>query len=675
MPKNCETLNIKYYNAYDYDYNRYAYSYEVLKTRAKHSYISVFGTFDIESSTIYESDDSGKTTYCEGFMYLWQVCFNGDIILGRTWEEFIEFIAGLVMTFDITINKRLVIYVHFLEFEFQFMRMFFEWDSVFALEKRKVIKALTESGIEFRCSYKLTNMSLLKFTENMKVKHIKMNGDEFNYKLLRHDKTPLKDKEIAYGITDVLGLWEGINVMMEKDGDTIASIPSTSTGYVRRDIKKAMEQNSENRDMFKFLEMDKEQYEMCREEFRGGNTHANRFFSARDIEDVYSVDIASSYIFVIACDYCPVSPWKEIEPYTFKKYLKEKCVLFRIAFYNISLRENVAMPYIPTAKCGKILNAQYDNGRIISADFIEITLTEIDYDIIKKQYDCELEICTKAFIADRGHFSRELRETMLNVYFYEKCTLKGVSEYNYMKSKNKLNAIFGMMVMQIVRNDIIYFDDEWLELECDIEESLKKFYKSRRNFLSYQQGIYITAHARNNLQTLLDIIGMDALYVDTDSIKFIDYEKYLPSIERLNDIIKKRCENADIPAYIEYNNERYYLGIWEKDDFVPYDRFKTFGAKKYAYEKDGQLHITISGMSKKKGVIAMDNNLDNFKMYRTYEDIGRTVSYYNDSSVHDITITDMYGKESTFTTGSNIGVLDTTYTLGITDEYFELLYK
>lgn len=675
MPKICEEINVEYYSVNDYDYEKYAYSYELLKTRNKHSYISLFGTFDIETSTIYKMDEKGKITYCEGFMYIWQFCFNGDVIIGRTWDEFIEFTNNLCIAFETTVNKRFVVYVQFLEFEFQFMRKFFEWDDVFALEKRKVIKALTTNGIEFRCSYKLTNMSLAKFTENMNVKHKKLDGDEYNYKIVRHNKTEMSDKEIAYSICDVLGLWEGITVMMEKDGDDISTIPSTSTGYVRRDVKKAMDKNPENREMFKSLELNEEQYKMCRDAFRGGNTHANRFFSSRTIDNVWSVDIASSYIYVIACNYCPVTPFIEIEPYSFKKHLKEKCVLFTIAFYNISLKQDIAMPYIPTAKCLKILNAQYDNGRIIYSDFLEITITELDYDIILRQYDFDLEICTKAYIADRGSFSKELREVMLNVYFYNKCTLKGISEYNYMKSKNKLNAIFGMMVMQIIRNIIIYFDDEWFENEPDASETLKQFYKSRRNFLSYQQGLYITAHARNNLQTLLDIIGLDALYVDTDSIKFINYDRYFNAINRLNEIIKKRCENADIPAYVDYNNKRFYLGIWEDDDFVPYDYFKTFGAKKYAYEKDGELHITISGMSKEKGVEAMENDIDNFEMYRTYKDIGRTVSYYNDSDIHTLTVKDVNGVESTFETASNIGVLDTTYTLGVTDEYFEILYK
>lgn len=56
-------------------------------------------------------------------------------------------------------NKRIIIYVHNLSYEFQFMRKWFVWDKIFALEERKVVYAIM-AGIEFRCSYILTGYSL-----------------------------------------------------------------------------------------------------------------------------------------------------------------------------------------------------------------------------------------------------------------------------------------------------------------------------------------------------------------------------------------------------------------------------------------------------------------------------------------------------------------------------------
>ena len=63
----------------------------------------------------------------------------------------------------------------------------------------------------------------------------------------------------------------------------------------------------------------------------------------------------------------------------------------------------------------------------------------------------------------------------------QKTQLKGVEgkEYEYLKSKNRLNATFGMMVTALVHLDINYDSQEmeWHEAHGDIEGSLNQFYK------------------------------------------------------------------------------------------------------------------------------------------------------------------------------------------------------
>ena len=59
-------------------------------------------------------------------------------------------------------------------------------DDVFAVASRKVVKADMWNCFEFRCSYKLTNMSLKQFTSKMKVEHQKLSGEEFDYSVKRY---------------------------------------------------------------------------------------------------------------------------------------------------------------------------------------------------------------------------------------------------------------------------------------------------------------------------------------------------------------------------------------------------------------------------------------------------------------------------------------------------------
>ena len=89
-------------------------------------------------------------------MYVWTFDINGLCFHGRTWDEYINLIWRLDKILYLTAkNINLIIYVHNLGYEFQFIRKLFSWDSVFARETRKPLKA--QSGqIIYNCSYMLS---------------------------------------------------------------------------------------------------------------------------------------------------------------------------------------------------------------------------------------------------------------------------------------------------------------------------------------------------------------------------------------------------------------------------------------------------------------------------------------------------------------------------------------
>ncbi|MGC8059533.1 hypothetical protein ACP3WF_23830, partial [Salmonella enterica] len=84
------------------------------------------------------------------------------VYYGRTWEELKNLCLFLQLELNLSESRRLVIYVHNLGYEFQFMRKYFDWleDGLFAVDERKPIKALCTYGIEFRDSYILSGFSL-----------------------------------------------------------------------------------------------------------------------------------------------------------------------------------------------------------------------------------------------------------------------------------------------------------------------------------------------------------------------------------------------------------------------------------------------------------------------------------------------------------------------------------
>lgn len=668
-------------------------------------YYSMPATFDIEATTIATIAADGKIEGAYGFMYVWQFALEGTVCMGRTWEEFCYFFTQLEKKICHTKSgyRKLVVYSHYLSYEFQFVRSFLNINSIFAKEKRKILKFVS-GCFEWRCSYYLSNMSLEKFCENSKLcKHFKLEGDDFDYRIIRTYKTHLTDEELQYCVNDVLGLEECILSLLEED--TLATIPLTSTGYVRRDCKKAMLSNPKNRSNFVRNALDLEQYKFLKKIFRGGDTHASRFFTDVHLYDVKCKDIQSSYpSWMLLMRYPMGKLTRFTKSENIAEYCKKYCCFMKIAFFDIEVYPTEPQTYIDIAHVDRYKGIVNDNGRVKRADYIEYYCTDIDLQIINDCYDYKAYKLLDGYFSLAGELPYELKLVIMD-YYDKKCKLKNLMDkiYEYAKSKNKLNATFGMMVAALIHGDVFLWEDEWKEYpafeelnEEDIkklnaagleykppEEKLYDFYHGYSGFLSYQWGIYITAWARLRLHQGIQACKIGnynyAVYWDTDSVKHLSDMEIEKRFDKINEEVIKADLINNPPAVSYVNNAPYYMGIWEREKDAL--EFKTYGAKKYcyyAYNKDGQkeFYITVAGMNKEKGKKAMleaagtKNPIDSqFVLGKTFSNVGRTISYYNDdSTIRQITVQGV-----TFTTGANIGVVDTTYTLGITNDYDNII--
>src|SRR5678815_4140881 len=135
--------------------------YTTIKNNKKIEYINLPCGFDIETTST--THDGAKVA----FMYIWAIGIGhgGPIYYGRTWGEFTDLCATLQDALELYEDRRLVVYVHNLGYEFQFMRKYFKWLEVFAVAERKPLKALCSYGIEFRCSYMSVSYTHLRAHE------------------------------------------------------------------------------------------------------------------------------------------------------------------------------------------------------------------------------------------------------------------------------------------------------------------------------------------------------------------------------------------------------------------------------------------------------------------------------------------------------------------------------
>ena len=559
-------------------------------------------------------------------------------------------------------------------------------DDVFAVASRKVVKADMWGCFEFRCSYKLTNMSLKQFTSKMMVKHQKLSGEEFDYGVKRYPWTELTDEELEYCINDVLGLVEAVNALMARDGDTLQTIPLTSTGYVRRNAKRALKDGSVHHNFVYSILPDIETYRALREAFRGGNTHANRYYAGDIVENVHSADRSSSYPAVMCnCEFpmsafTPILP-KDLNPDYISRCItiRHKALLLRIGIKNLRLRDPFwGCPYLSKDKCRNIHKAvdTEDNGRILEAEYLETTITDIDLRIIMEEYKGEI-IFLQGWYASYKKLPQALINEVIK-YYKDKTELKGVAgqEIFYDKAKALLNSLYGMMAQDPVKHNLIFKQvGDWEEdTSLTDEEILGK--SNQRAFLAYQWGVWVTAHSRDALERGIRLVhdteGADFVYCDTDSVKYtgsVDWSGY--NADRVAECMDSGSYATD-PKGITH-----YMGVFETEDLkdtgFAYRYFKTLGAKKYAYvEREGEgVHCTIAGVNKKKGGKELDKygGLSAFAEGLVFREAGGTQAVYNDTPPMDHVVIE--GRSLPVT--ANVAILPSEYTLGITGEYERII--
>lgn len=614
--------------------------------KSKSKYVNGLFAFDIETTNI---DEIGQA-----IMYIWQCQISSDItVIGRTWNDFRYFYDHV----NEALAGNIVCLVHNLSFEYQFLKSVIPVDDVFAMDTRKVLK-FTSGRFEFRCTYIHSNMNLARYMKAMDVPE-EFQKKTMDYKRKRYPWTRIKKEDLQYAVNDVAGLRIAYLNEMEKDGDNLYTIPLTSTGYIRRMAKETIRRSGYYiRDMLP----DREVFDMLRSEFRGGNTHANRWNANLLIrnEEIWSYDISSSYPSVMLTERFPCA-FVEHDPKRLKEMIKAgRACLFRIRMFDVKLKNDFwGCPYISKSKCEIINGGDFDNGRVLSADAIQCVLNEIDLEIIASEYSFRFEIL-KLYTARKTMLPYAFREMLMQLY-RDKTELKGVDDYLYGKAKNKFNSCYGLTVQNPCKPEITFQEGVLKESEIDEDELIRRYHAT--GWLPYQWGCWVTAYARLKLEKGLRAIpAEDFIYADTDSIKFIG--DHHCAFKKLNEALIQ----PDLYA-IDKKGNKHFIGIYEQENDRSYKAFKTLGAKKYCYvDADDQLHLTVSGVSKSKGAEEL-KKIENFKEGFIFYEAGGSEAVYNDFPPMDHYTIKGHDVEIT----SNIMLLDSTYTLGLTEEYRRLI--
>lgn len=673
MEKTCEQSGDTFQMILNFDENIYKpeQTYEIAKKyenaemhckckskTKRYYYYDIPVALDLETtSTVvvdhYDSNEEPKYRKL-AYAYIWMLQIGEYSIVGRYLHE----LRYAIYEMHRALKKGIVcVYVHNLGFDFSFFQHLFVFDECFSIKKRQPVRFLATCKVEFRDSSVLAGKTLEKVGQELRLHKVKKMVGDLDYSLVRNPSTPMSFKEMKYCIHDVQVLAAYIAECLETDN--IVTIPMTATGYVRRDVRNRCFAQKGYKDYIRNFTISEKEYLLLNEAFRGGFTHANAhhvyettYSDKHYLENVRSKDETSAYPTMMIAKKFPAGPGRFItlkSQSDFEKINESYLWCGRIRFHN--LREKVTFDHILSkSACQNIKETKetklyVDNGRIVQCAECVVAMTNVNLEMMRCFYEWDyFEFLDNELLVYRAcYLPKPIVEAVLD-YYGAKTTLKGLDEFKqeYNFKKSLLNAIYGMMVQNIINTIIEYYDGEWSERDGCLYHDIDMYNKSKKRFTHYSWGVWITSYARQAIQLAILETKDDHVYTDTDSEKYLNFEKHEEWFDAYNEYIQYELEECmnhyNIPVErIRPKNSKGVekpLGVF--DDEGIYKKFKTCGAKRYFFveydedEKKDVFNLTVSGLKKDSAVpyICEINDNDDEKIFNFCDDGMKIPAFY-----------------------------------------------
>lgn len=456
--------------------------------------------FDIETYTVPESGNA--------YMYVWQFLINETVVMGRTWQEFIQLldiINHYLMLGPVVDNKgrcteyECKCWIANINFEFGFIKHYLDIERVFAKSASDLISVSTRHSIIFQEALVLAGVTSLKKIPKVYGTPTKKMVGDLEYDKPRNSKTTLDAKELQYCINDVVILGEFWNYLLATYIDQDCDMPMTRTGVLREHVKWCCKnwvtepKSYKNRlermmAIVSLIPTTYRQYlELIEYLFRGGYTHANYAeagFTHED-EDINGYDYTSSYPAVMLQELYPVTAFKPIAFSSIDDIITHittpvgnpgdrlrNGVYGKFIFKNVVARTTHSLESFSKTyeykECNKSAsiyaeryNAIIDNGRIRATDQLTVMLTDMDLLSYMEYYDFDPDVTiVEAYTATFAPLPDYVLDGLIMAY-NTKATIKKTDPNHdtnpeYTMAKGTVNAGYGMTVQKINLEDFFY---------------------------------------------------------------------------------------------------------------------------------------------------------------------------------------------------------------------------
>lgn len=652
----------------------------------------LFACYDSETAHVQLSSQDPNLAVDNTILLIFSI--NGKVITFRYIDEFMKFLVQLADVLNHRYGKsgkkdgkyqshnrkskrRLIIFVHNLKYDIYALLDGLKANFGINPDETMIIKSkiirLVAGNFEFRDSLVLTGLSLDKSGKEFDIpeKYRKKNGF-WDYDILRTPESPLSNDEIAYAVNDVLALEQIIRAIMKLHNiKRIRSLPPTKTGFVRRTIRSAVLQDDEHKERMKF-QLTEESDRLANRAYHGGISDISRFDSMHyGCGHIGDFDMTSQYPFVLCTQKYPigdsiVDPAKSADD--LDTLVDEGWGFFAdITIHRCKIKQDMISPLL-TNDWYKILDDHpYNNffgSRVYEShtDFVH-TVSSVEWVELKKYFDLDIDVN----YCERFHLARLPKvfvSTILDAYA-DKTIYKGdaENETKYRLAKIVVNSIYGICGTSPLYQDKTLDLETWEIRDLTMEEFIRKAQreKPKKRFVDYRWAPYCTSYARSFLARALALVGHDAIYCDTDSVKFRNYnheydEWFEQENDRIIDILKQSAKELGI--YVDRfmpkdkKGRTRPLGVWDDDSFdgemyakAPKDNHKL----KHLPDGD-RLDITSSGISDKAlrdFYIArrLDTPEKQFRFYKKYSKRLIIPAQYSRKLTHKLVRTGwLYGK-------------------------------
>lgn len=608
---------------------------------------------DIETSNNHAEKVEDLITWVSSI----QVYFNGQYFFLRKPEQLIEFYQYIYDELELLqepphYERKVLTFIHNAQYDLSYLIPYFrkylpytDGEPSGLIDGPNKILTYSQGALEFRCTYRLTQVSLSKWSEELNVEHKKLLGVyDYDKVIYQDDTDAFTDSELDYDKNDVIGLYEALmkHNALPIHNDDLSTMPLTLTGYCRRDLRRSCKKNPYYRNKY-FLDnkLDAELFYCFLKSFAGGYTHNNRYYKGITIKignkykffneevKVHNIghrDFKSHYPTQMSCYLFPLGTPQLIydcsynfrDPMTIDEILSLYPKYYTMSVLRVSKAElrdkRISMPFLQFSKLheASFTSCRQDNGRVIYAmgSFI-MFCDNLLLQILNEQYDMNYEII-KTWRIKAEPLPPEIL-TVVDKYFKGKSDKKNIVEQleaQYGKTdircldaqidlsttKKLLNALFGCTAMNPLRpsytidNDINYRIEKSYGTLDEMQIGLDEYYSKRNNFLSYMIGCTVTSLAKMELYQYIKAVGYNkVLYCDTDSIYYIKDSKTERAIERLNNEKRKTAHYVTL----DNGNKEYYDVFSKEPDCIA---FKGLHSKCYGIVTSKGLELTIAGV-------------------------------------------------------------------------------